>query len=174
MAKPDMVAIMDLKLVAYGNTKKNADGSFTCQHGEGECQSDVYELCTQYKLKGDIGAIDSGETSVAAWPFILCMEQQDGNPLMAQSCYEATMKTTALPWSTVSACATKEASDVQNAAASATPKHDYVPWVLVDHTLLDQQSLLQHAICKAYTGTPPASCKGFLSSAPAGACFNDN
>ena len=53
LAKPDMVAIISLKLVAYGNTAKNADGSFTCQHGVGECESDSLELCAQYKLSGD-------------------------------------------------------------------------------------------------------------------------
>ncbi len=98
----------------------------------------------------------------------------DGNPAYAQSCYESSMNTTALPWSTVAACYATEANDVQNAAASATPKHDYVPWVLVDHAVLEQQSLLQYSICKAYTGTPPASCRGSLASAPSGACFNDN
>ena len=90
--------------MGYGNTKKNADGTFTCQHGTGECESDVLELCTQYKLSGDISSIETGDTSMAAWPFILCMENAEGNPAMGQKCYTSTMNTTALPWSTIDAC----------------------------------------------------------------------
>ena len=124
LAKPDMVAIIDLKLVAYGNTKQNSDGSYTCQHGTGECTSDVYELCTQYKLAGDIDAIATGETSIAAWPFILCMENAEGNPLMGQSCYESTMNATALPWAVIEDCYVYEYDQVQAVAAKSTPKHD--------------------------------------------------
>ena len=110
--------------VAYGNTKKNSDGTYTCQHGIGECESDVIELCTQYKLSGDISSIESGNTSITAWPFILCMEQAEGNPLMAESCYASTMNTTALPYSVIETCTKEEADVVQAAAEKATPKHD--------------------------------------------------
>jgi hypothetical protein len=67
-----MVAIMALKLVGYGNTVQNNDGSFTCQHGNGECQTDAQELCVQYKLSGNMNSIETGDTSYEAWPFILC------------------------------------------------------------------------------------------------------
>ena len=119
-----MAAIIDLKLVAYGNTAKNADGSFSCQHGAGECESDALELCTQYKLSGDINSIESGDTSMAAWPFILCMEEEDGNPAKGESCFTNTMNSTGLSWNTVSTCASDEYDLVQNAAMKATPKHD--------------------------------------------------
>lgn len=153
--------IISLKLVAYGNTQKNSDGSFTCQHGTGECLSDALELCTQYKLSGNLDSIKTGDTSLAAWPFILCMEQADGQPSSGKSCYESTMNTTALPWSTIEKCEATEFSAVTNAAMETTPDHDYVPWVLVDGTVLQNTDLLEQAICKAYTGTPPASCKTF-------------
>jgi len=154
-----MVAITDLKLVAYGNTKQNTDGSFTCQHGAGECETDAMELCVQYKLAGDINAITTGETSLAAWPFILCMEEAEGVPSMGQTCYESTMNSTAISWSTISSCAQDEYDAVQTQAMNATPKHDYVPWVLVDGVVLENSNLLQKAICDAYTGTPPESCR---------------
>lgn len=120
LEKQDMAAIIDLKLVAYGNTKKNADGSFTCQHGAGECQSDVYESCVEYKLSGDIHSISTGATSMAAWPFILCMEEAEGNPAKGQSCYESTMNSTAVSWSTIADCAANEEAAVQNEAMAAT------------------------------------------------------
>ena len=62
-----MVAIISLKLVAYGNTKQNADGSFTCQHGQKECDTDVLHLCTQYKISGEIKSISTEDTSILAW-----------------------------------------------------------------------------------------------------------
>lgn len=109
--------------VGYGNTKMNADGTFTCQHGAGECETDVLELCTQYKLSGDISSIATGDTSLAAWPFILCMENAEGNPSMGEHCYTTTMNTTALPWSTIQECSKLEEKTVQTAAAKATPTH---------------------------------------------------
>lgn len=158
--KPDLVDILALKLVAYGNTKQNADGSFTCQHGEGECQSDALELCVQYKLSGDINSIETGDTSMEAWPFILCMEEADGEFSQGESCYKSTMNTTALSWNTVEACYNDEYDLVMNAAMKATdPNHSYVPWVLVNNQLLEHSGLLQKAVCDAYTGPPPASCQ---------------
>ena len=59
MAKPDMVEIIDFKMVPYGNTKQNADG-YTCQHGANECASDLLESCTLYKLSGKLESIELG------------------------------------------------------------------------------------------------------------------
>jgi hypothetical protein len=161
-----MAEIIALKLVAYGNTKKNADGTFTCQHGTGECHSDALELCVQYKLSGNIESIETGDTSMAAWPFILCMEEEDGNFSKGESCYESTMNTTALSWNTVQTCFDEEYDLVMNAGMKATdPDHTYVPWVKVDNELLEYSSFLQKAVCDAYTGPAPESCKHLESKA---------
>eukprot|EP00598_Pedospumella_elongata_P014643 CAMPEP_0184986726 /NCGR_PEP_ID=MMETSP1098-20130426/17474_1 /TAXON_ID=89044 /ORGANISM="Spumella elongata, Strain CCAP 955/1" /LENGTH=69 /DNA_ID=CAMNT_0027511079 /DNA_START=35 /DNA_END=241 /DNA_ORIENTATION=+ len=69
------------------------------------------------------------------------------------------MNTTALPWSTIQKCTTTEADLVQTAAMKNTPAHDYVPWPLVNGVVLENSNLLQKAVCDAYTGVPPASCK---------------
>jgi hypothetical protein len=119
-----MAAIIDLKLVAYGNTAKNADGTFDCQHGEGECESDLLEACVEYKLSGDLASIESGDTSMAAWPFILCMEEADGEPSAAESCFGSTMNSTSISWSDISDCAANEADAVMNACMKATVDHD--------------------------------------------------
>jgi hypothetical protein len=42
-----------------------------------------------------------------------------------------------------------------------------VPWALVDGALLENTNLLQKAVCDAYTGSPPASCKGAQQEAAA-------
>lgn len=154
-----MVDIISLKLVAYGNTAKSSDGEFSCQHGSGECTTDSYELCTQYKLAGDIAAIETGSTSLAAWPFILCMEEAEGEPSLGRYCYENNMNTTAVSWSEVEKCSSEEYDLVQNAAMHATPEHDYVPWCLINGEVLDNTNLLQKAICDAYTGIKPHSCR---------------
>ena len=165
MAQQDMVDIIDLKLVGYGNTKKSGD-TFTCQHGAGECTTDVMDLCTQYKLSGDINSINTGDTSKAAWPFIYCMEKAMGNPAQGQSCFESSMGNSTLTWSTVNDCVNNESVKVQTAAAEATPSdHTYVPWCLVDGTLIKHEQLLQQYICDAYTGSKPASCSKMTVSA---------
>ena len=162
-----MAEIIALKLVAYGNTKKNADGSFTCQHGAGECHSDALELCVQYKLSDDINSIMTGDTSMAAWPFILCMEEYDGNPSRAESCFNSSMNSTSLTWNTVESCYENEYDLVMNAGMKATdPAHSYVPWVKVDGELLEYTSMLQKAVCDAYTGPPPESCQHLESTKP--------
>jgi hypothetical protein len=161
-----MAEIIALKLVAYGNTKQNADGSFTCQHGTGECQSDALELCVQYKLSGDINSIQTGDTSMAAWPFILCMEEEDGNFAKGESCFSSSMNSTALSWNTVQACYDDEYDLVMNAGMTATDAdHTYVPWVTVDNSLLEHSGLLQKAVCDAYTGPAPSSCSKLESQA---------
>jgi hypothetical protein len=112
-----------------------------------------------YKLSNNITAISTGENSVRAWPFVQCMEINEGNPAAAEGCFSKNMANSGLAWSTVTDCAATQSDDVQNEAASATPKHDYVPWVLVDGTLLEYTNTLLPTICKAYTGPAPASCK---------------
>jgi interferon, gamma-inducible protein 30 len=122
LALADISAITDLKMVPYGNTKKNADGSFTCQHGQGECESDVLEMCTMYKLSGDINSIIDGSTSEQAWPFIQCMELAEGDPTKGESCFSSTLASSGLTWQTVVECSEQEELDVQNAGMKATPK----------------------------------------------------
>lgn len=159
LAKEDLAGIIDLKLVAYGNTKENADSTWTCQHGAEECETDATELCLQYKLSNDLSSIESGDTAFAAWPFILCMEEADGDPSKGQSCFDSTMSNSTVTWNDIKGCMENDYDNVMKAAKNATPNHDYVPWVLVDGNVLDNTQLLQKAVCDAYTGIPPQSCR---------------
>jgi len=158
----DIRQITDFKITPYGNTKYDATNDvFSCQHGVDECISDAYELCTLYKLSGDINSIQSGNTAYAAWPFILCMEEAEGSPSAAENCFQTSMAYSGLAWDTVAACYKEEYNAVQTAGMNATPKHDYVPWVLVDGRVLQNPDLgLLRAICAAYTGPVPPSCGG--------------
>ena len=165
MAKADIYDIVDLKMVAYGNTKQSGD-TFTCQHGSGECESDALELCLQYKISGDINSINSGDTTKQALPFILCMEEAEGDPTKGASCYSQSMTNSTLAYSTISDCATNDFNTVQAAAEKATAptNHQYVPWVLVDGELVDNTNALLKSICDAYTGPAPASCKRLMGA----------
>ena len=51
--------------------------------------------------------------------------------------------------------------------------HADVPWPLVDGVVLANTNLLQKAVCDAYTGVPPASCKA-LEEVSALRCKNEN
>lgn len=87
------------------------------------------------------------------------MEEAEGNPTAAENCFKTEMAGSGLEWDIVSTCYKEEYNTVQTAGMNATPSHDYVPWVLVDGRVLQNPNLgLLASICKAYTGTPPASC----------------
>lgn len=168
MSKADINAIMDLKMVGYGNTHYSYDPtpSFECQHGQGECDTDALDLCVQYKLSGTLESIENGNTTKSAFPFILCMEKEGGDPTKGQYCFDNTYGqgtsgtvTQHLTWPEIDSCHTKEFNEVQLAAMKATPGHQYVPWVIVNGALLKNTALLQKAICDAYTGSDkPSSC----------------
>ena len=80
------------------------------------------ELCTLYKLSGDIESIKDGKTSEDAFPFIQCMEINLGEPSLGEYCYNSTMSSYDLSWDTVYQCTQNEELAVQNAAMEATPK----------------------------------------------------
>lgn len=163
LGKQDLYDIIDLVLVPYGNTKANNDGSYTCQHGADECASDVIELCALYKFANNITAISTGATSKLAWPFIQCVEANYGGASSsAPGCYASTGAEAAsgIPYSVITTCAANEGAAVQAQGNKATPAdHTYTPWPLVDGVLLEHPDLLQQAVCNAYTGPKPISCR---------------
>ena len=156
-------------MVAYGNTK-DTDGEFSCQHGEQECKSDALELCTQYLLSGNINSIETGDTSKAAYPFILCMEEAAGDPTQAESCFNDNMANSHITFDEVNKCSIDDFNTVQTAGMKATAptNHTYVPWVLVDNELLDKTNYytLLKSICEAYDGPTPKSCKHLSEEGP--------
>jgi len=177
LAKSDIYDIVDLKMVAYGNTQPPvAEGdSYSCQHGPQECESDALELCTQYLLSGDLNSIESGDTTKAAYPFILCMEEAAGDPTKGQECFSSSMPSNStLTWDAVQQCQQNDFDAVTSAAMKATPSdHQYVPWVLVDGVLLgSDKNALMKSICASYDGPTPQSCKR-LGEEAEGRCYKN-
>lgn len=163
--KADMAAIIDLKLVPYGNTHMDSGGTYHCQHGVGECMSDVIMQCTLYKLGGSMAAIGDGSQSFAAWPFIrqLVVEEK-GHPVKAEDSFKSTLgKSSKLTWVEVIDCYKNEADAVQQASAAATPPHQYTAWIVVNHEHLEDGNALESAICNAYEGVKPQSCASATS-----------
>jgi len=88
------------------------------------------------------------------------MEKAEGDPSAAEACFESNMKGSSLSFDVVSACAQNEASDVQAAAAKATPSHDFVPWCVVNGKALQHpDQMLTRSVCNAYKGPKPSACK---------------
>lgn len=165
LRRKDIVNIIDLRLVPYGNTHIDEEGTFHCQHGVGECMSDVIMQCTLYKLGGNVSAIGDGSQSVAAWPFIrqLVVEEK-GHPVKAEESFKKTLgKSSAITWATVIDCYKNEANAVQKAAAEATPSHQYTAWIIVNNRHIEDGNALLYSICEAYEGVKPQSCAAATS-----------
>ncbi|EOY34584.1 Thioredoxin superfamily protein isoform 2 [Theobroma cacao] len=60
----DLLSIVDLRLVPWGNAKLKGNDTFACQHGPGECLLNTIEAC----------AIDAWPQLNDHFPFIYCVE----------------------------------------------------------------------------------------------------
>jgi len=157
--------ILDLNLWPFGNAKENPDKSFTCQHGAAECKGNMNEAC---------GIYAAGNSSVAAFPYINCMER-GSPPNDAQKCAGSS----GLGWDKVNACLqdkTLSYNIMHNIAVKTnalSPKKTYVPWVVLNNKPLYQDfSNILRKICTAYTGTKPAGCNG-LEDEDLGLCMDE-
>jgi len=156
---PVIKAIVDLNLVPYGNTRVSGD-VFTCQHGADECRTDLFGLC----LLDRLGGIGSTIASEAAYDFFVCMESADGAPSSAPGCFDSTLgPKVEFTWEQdiLAKCADDPTQSivVQHAGADATPAdHQFVPWVVIDGSMVDNPDPLLELICTAYTGPLPDEC----------------
>ncbi|KAG2394945.1 hypothetical protein LR48_Vigan09g130100 [Vigna angularis] len=152
----DLIPIVDLKFVPWGNAKLQPNHTFICQHGPNECFLNTVEAC----------AIDIWPELGKHFQFIYCVEdlvnQQRANDW--KSCYE----TLHLDPEPIKQCYnSKHGKQLELRYAAETdalkPPHKYVPWVVVDGEPLfeDYENFLSY-ICKAYykgTDTPKSCSK---------------
>lgn len=184
---PDIMAVTDFKYVPFGNSFFNGTTKLFECYDEVECQTDSAQLCGMLLRHGkanmNMQVIMTGENSLSTWPFIACMEKNEGkshsshsslnhlnpSPLLlglytsAESCWESTMSNLAprTTWQDVYNCQTVGYVPVMTAADVSTPQDlTTVPWVLVNNVRYNTSDAnLLETICKAYTGTPiPNSC----------------
>ncbi|XP_028768961.1 gamma-interferon-responsive lysosomal thiol protein-like [Neltuma alba] len=156
----DLISIVDLKLVPWGNAKLRGNNTFDCQHGPYECLLNTVEAC----------AIDIWPDLDEHFPFIYCVEAlvYDLKYREWESCFQKLD----LDPKPIDKCYTsKYGKELELKYAAETnalqPPHKYVPWVVVDGEPLyeDYENFISY-ICKAYKGTDiPKSCSQVLFDA---------
>ncbi|KAI4318320.1 hypothetical protein L6164_026107 [Bauhinia variegata] len=162
--KSDLISIVDLKLVPWGNARLKGNNTFTCQHGPYECLLNTVEAC----------AINIWPDLDEHFPFINCIETlvYDRKYLEWKSCFQK-LDLNPKPILDCSEGGYGKELDLQYAAEtnSLQPPHKYVPWVVVDGKPLyeDYENFISY-ICEAYQGTPiPKRCtQAFLDLAKIG------
>ncbi|XP_075636230.1 gamma-interferon-responsive lysosomal thiol protein [Castanea sativa] len=143
----DLISIVDLKLVPWGNAKLRGNNTFDCQHGPYECLLNTVEAC----------AIDVWPDLSEHFPFINCVETlvYEHKYPQWESCFEK-LGLDPKPISDCYSSGHGKELELQYAAETNTlqPPHEYVPWVVVDGEPLyeDYENFLSY-ICKAYKGT---------------------
>ncbi|EDO35033.1 predicted protein [Nematostella vectensis] len=153
-------SIMDITLVPYGNAQEYRYGNkwvFNCQHGQGECEGNIIEVC----------AINVLKNISAYFPFIHCFEQfiSSYNPSStAQYC----AKQLGIDYAPIEKCASGlQGNELEHEMGVETdalvPRHNYVPWVTLngEHTeeIQNQATFnMLGLVCDNYQGARPAAC----------------
>ncbi|KAG8374448.1 hypothetical protein BUALT_Bualt11G0133000 [Buddleja alternifolia] len=150
----DLINIVNLRLVPWGNTHISPNNSWICQHGVDECQLDVTEAC----------AINAWPRMETHFRFIYCIERLHlmNKHTEWQSCFGAT----GFDRRPLDSCYNNGLGHkLEKAYADETgklnPRHRFVPWVVINSFPLqeDYQNFIAY-ICKAYRGSKtPTACK---------------
>ncbi|KAI4368915.1 hypothetical protein MLD38_017418 [Melastoma candidum] len=149
----DLLSIVDLNIVPWGNAKIRANDTFDCQHGPSECLLNTVEAC----------AIDIWPDLNDHFPLIYCIEElvHERNYTQWESCFDKL----GLDATAVSDCYTGgRGKELELGYAAETnalqPPHQYVPWVVVNgEPLYDDYENFVSYVCKAYSGTSlPEAC----------------
>mmetsp|Transcript_21401 Transcript_21401/g.30775 ORF Transcript_21401/g.30775 Transcript_21401/m.30775 type:complete len:146 (+) Transcript_21401:365-802(+) len=135
-------------MIPYGNALINTTAkTVECQHGAGECDANVWELCAVKWFPSD-----------QHLPFMECLthslpmgyHDEPFDPKIFEDCSEKA----GLWFSRLKSCHDKDAWAIQKDAADQTPDdHEYVPWVEINGSHIDEEKVdLVTAICDAYEG----------------------
>lgn len=140
--------VMNITVIPFGNARiDETHETVTCQHGGGECDANLYELC----------AIAMVHQHVEDYlPFLVCNAQSlpagfHTGPF-APEIFHACAMEAGLWWEALQAChdTPSLAWQVTLQAARATPAHKYVPYVLLNGDLLPDGVDFQTQVCKLY------------------------
>ncbi|XP_027335785.1 gamma-interferon-responsive lysosomal thiol protein-like [Abrus precatorius] len=142
----DLITIVDLKLVPWGNAKLRTNATFDCQHGPYECLLNTVEAC----------AINIWPELSKHFPFIYCVEDLVYNEKSGE--WESCFEKLDLDSKPITQCYNSEEGkelELQYEAETSAlqPPHKYVPWVVVDGEPLyeDYENFISY-VCKAYKG----------------------
>ncbi|KAL8504892.1 hypothetical protein ACS0TY_016184 [Phlomoides rotata] len=153
----DLISIVNLRLIPWGNTQVQPNNTWICQHGVDECQLDVTEAC----------AINTWPKVETHFRFIYCVERLHlmNKHTQWESCFSAI----GLDSKPLNDCYNNGLGfQLENSYAEETanlnPRHRFVPWVVVNNFPLqeDFQNFISY-ICRAYRGNKvPNACKSRL------------
>ncbi|KAK1412437.1 hypothetical protein QVD17_33683 [Tagetes erecta] len=142
----NLISIVDLKMVPWGNTQLAPNNAWICQHGPDECMMDIVQACAidllsqpglRFKL---IECIENLNLQGRHSEWKSCTNSLKINPKPIMDCYQ-----------------TRRGFDLELRFADETnrlnPPHRFVPWVLVNSYPLqeDYQNFVAY-VCKAYKG----------------------
>ncbi|KZV40171.1 gamma-interferon-inducible lysosomal thiol reductase-like [Dorcoceras hygrometricum] len=150
----DLISIVNLRLVPWGNTLIAPNNSWICQHGPDECQLDVVEAC----------AINKWPAVETHFKFIHCVERLHLMNRHAnwQSCFGSTgLDPKPLENCYNSGLGYKLEKWYADETAGLNPRHRFVPWVVVNNQPLqeDFEKFVDYT-CKAYRGNKrPEACR---------------
>ncbi|KDP20259.1 hypothetical protein JCGZ_08854 [Jatropha curcas] len=159
VVKTDLMSILDLKLIPWGNAIRQSNNTIICQHGEDECYLNTIHACI-INILPDV---------MKHFKFIKCIEEQSSPPIIAQNGAEASWKLCAQQLK-FSSEAIKDCYDsgrgkqlllqYGSKTDNLNPPHKYVPWVVVNETpLLEDYGNFVAYVCKSYKGKPtPKAC----------------
>ena len=157
---------MNVTLVPFGNAEiDTATKSVTCQHGQTECDGNLWEMC----------AISHYPAFSAHWPFYYCMESL-GEEMVETKNVQKCANESGMDYSVLNRCFhnPNEAWALEQHFAALTPSyHTYTPWVEVPTgTVLDNDALFLRTVCAQYAadgGVLPPGCP--QDSAKTERCF---
>ena len=148
--------IIDLSIVPFGNSKLDeTTKTVTCQHGEAECDANIWEQC----------AVEKYEAPVYL-EFIGCLETSlpmgSKSDPFDESVFQDCADLAFMDFGELKKCHDNPlyGYQLQEKYAKLTPEHDHVPWVLINGRKFDEdaQDLLEE-VCKEYVsagGSHPA------------------
>ncbi|KAB5520061.1 hypothetical protein DKX38_024380 [Salix brachista] len=169
----DLMTILNLRLVPWGNAILGSNNTIECQHGGDECYLNIIHACAIHLLpdlvKPDLS--DKYLTIITMqkqhFNFIKCVEKLYTAPDRkgAEESWEECSGKLRLPTQSIKKCYDSGQGKelvLQNGKETdhLKPPHEYVPWVVVDDTpLLDDYENFIHYVCKAYKGKSlPRTC----------------
>ncbi|CAK7343806.1 unnamed protein product [Dovyalis caffra] len=146
----DLMTILNLRLVPWGNAILDSNNTIECQHGEDECYLNIIHACS----------INIWADLKKHFNFIKCIEKQYAVPdrTGAEESWEACADKLKLPTEPIKKCYDSGHGKelvLQNGEETdhLSPPHEYVPWVVVDDKpLLDDYKKFIDYVCKAYKG----------------------
>lgn len=159
--------VMNLTVIPFGNAHfydGKPNPQVTCQHGLGECDANVWELC----------AIHVYPKVDQYLPFLECLTHKlrpgYDNSTICPCVFEGCASSSHLWFPALKDCHANLYWEMLRSAAQATPPHDHVPWVILDGKHVDENDEdsgfdFIRAVCRVFQskGGSHPSCSGELT-----------